>query len=182
MGEGSAALPRAAAPARKLTLCVNDITGQVVHPSMHRRHRYFQAVQQHGNTSGGFVIVNKRLICMAVLFALTGGGCAKGESPPFDQKNPFHCGVALTLSRGLAISQGKHDRFLRELHARIRWAGEKSRALSPSQRTREEGLALLNWLYAHPTVAADRSISCLAEQDRDPDFIAFRKANISEFR
>ena len=97
------------------------------------------------------------------VWVLTGCSAAKAEAP--DSTNPFHCGVAFSVYKGIAEAHGKPGAEM--LGRRMQLEAIKARALPPEKRTRAEGDALMKRLLADPDEAYETVFACMKRQDAE---------------
>jgi hypothetical protein len=105
-----------------------------------------------------------RLALLAmVVWVLSGCSAAKPKAP--DPNNPFHCGVAFSVYKGIAEASGKPGAQM--LGQRMKAEALKARALPANMRTHEEGDALMKRLLASPDEAYETVFACMKRQDAE---------------
>jgi hypothetical protein len=96
-------------------------------------------------------------------WAMIGCSAASAEAP--DASNPFHCGVAFSVYKGIAEASGKPGAEM--LGQRMKVEAAKAAALPESKRTRAEGEALMKRLLADPDEAYETVVACMKRQDAE---------------
>jgi hypothetical protein len=107
-------------------------------------------------------------LLLAPAAALLISGCNMTGADEPDPTNPFHCGVAFSILYGMAKSSGSPHEAM--MYRRMTWEAQKAGALPASERSREEGEALMKRLMADQQEVSETAFACMQRQDQDPSF------------
>ena len=102
------------------------------------------------------------------------GGIGRAQAAP-DARNPFHCGVALSVAYDLAKGQhGDDSPLTRELKDRYIFQAMRSARLPHMTPSEPEADALRLLFSGTPEAGLAMANNCIKRQDADPRFVATR--------
>ena len=102
------------------------------------------------------------------------GGIGTAHAAP-DARNPFHCGVALSVAYDLSRQEnGDNSPLTRELKERYIWQAMRSAMLSHMTPSEPEADALRALFSGTPEAGLAMANNCIRRQDADPRFLATR--------
>jgi hypothetical protein len=102
--------------------------------------------------------------------ALLAACSAEAKGP--DAKNPFHCGVALSVEYGIAKSNG-FSSHMKDLTPLIQWYAQEARALPEASRTEAKSFELMRQFQEDSALAKGLGKACVSNAFDDPRFVAW---------
>jgi hypothetical protein len=102
------------------------------------------------------------------------GGVGSAQAAP-DARNPFHCGVALSVAYDLARQEhGEDSPLTEELRDRYVFQAMRSAMMPHMTPSEEEADELRHFFAGTPKAGLAMANNCIKRQDVDPRFLATR--------